>query len=106
MDANTDFVKFEQKKKEHATKKRRGPVRHVTVKPVAGGFISESEHEDMNDGSEPMYLGNLRSKKHHKTAEDLASHISEQFGGRQMVAVSPEADKESESAGAGDPNKE
>ena len=107
MDEKTTFEQYEKWKKGAAAKKARGPVRHMTIKPVAGGFVSEAEHEDMSNGQETyLSFGMNRTKKHHKDPHELASHISKTFGGRQMVPVGEEAEEESEAAGAGKPNSD
>lgn len=106
MKAETSFEDYEKGKKGATAKKRRGPVSHMTVKPVAGGFVTEADHEDMGGGGNSMMMHMpTRTKKHHKTAEEMGSHISVKFGGKQLVPVGPEAGEESEAAGAGDPNE-
>ncbi len=85
MNADTTFEQFAQGKKGAHVKKHRGPVKRLSIHPVAGGFVSEAEHEDMGDGKESMMYGSNRSKKQHKTAEDLGAHVSKMFGGQQLV---------------------
>lgn len=105
MKPETKFEDYEKGKKGAEVKKRRGPVRHISIHPVANGFVSEAEHEDMGNGKEMMFSPN-RTKKHHKSAEDMGSHVSKMFGGKQLVPVGPEATAESKAAGAGTTNSE
>lgn len=105
MNEKTSFADFEKGKKGAETKKRRGAVKSMTIRKADNGFISKAEHEDNGDGKMGMYQPTMQTEKVHPDAHALASHVSQMFGGKQMVPGTPEAEEESEAAGAGDPNE-
>lgn len=92
---STSFHEYEKHKKGEATKQRKGPVTHVTVKKAGKGFVSEAHHENM--GSEQYAPGHV-TKKVHPSVEHASKHMASMFGETPKVATTPENKEENAAA--------
>lgn len=68
-------------------KASKGPAHRHSIEPVAGGFMSTTDHHPAPGAAEPINYADLQTKKFHKTAEEAGSHASKMMGGMKLASA-------------------